>query len=348
MFQQQILTWYGTHRRDLPWRNISDPYKIWVSEIVLQQTRIAQGHDYYLRFIDKFPTVESLAAANEDEVLSAWQGLGYYSRARNMQQAARQIMNDWGGQFPDTFEGVRSLKGVGDYTAAAICSFAYGAPCAVVDGNVYRVLARHFGIDTPIDTTQGKKQFAALAQELLPISQSADYNQALMDFGALQCTPANPACEGCCLNASCVALQTDRVDSLPRKAHKTKVSDRCLVYVRVETPSGVWLRKRQGNEIWKGLYEYPLFEFPELPPSEDFLHSERVKKFFPSGGTWRLVRKKVKHVLSHRNLWIDFYLLSYPNQVATPEGYTLVPGETEDEYALPQILQRLKEEAQQQ
>ncbi len=345
MFQQQILAWYDTHKRCLPWRNISDPYKIWVSEIVLQQTRIAQGHDYYLRFVSRFPTVESLAAADEDEVMAVWQGLGYYSRARNMQQAARQIVNDWGGTFPDTYEGVRSLKGVGDYTAAAICSFAYGIPRAVVDGNVYRVLARHFGVEVPIDTTAGKKYFAQLAQELLPSQRSADYNQALMDFGATQCTPASPDCDGCCLNASCEARQKGTVGALPIKSHKTKVTDRCLVYVRTETPQGVWLRKRTGNDIWKGLYEYPLFEFEQLPSTDEFLQSEQTQRLFPAGGTWRLVRKKAKHVLSHRNLWIDFYQLTYANQPDTPEGYTLIPYEAEDACALPQILQRLKEEA---
>ena len=345
MFQQQILAWYGTHKRCLPWRNISDPYKIWVSEIVLQQTRIAQGYDYYLRFVDRFPTVESLAAAEEDDVLAVWQGLGYYSRARNMQQAARQIVNDWDGKFPDTLDGVRSLKGVGEYTAAAICSFAYGAPCAVVDGNVYRVLARHFGINIPIDTTQGKKHFAALAQKLLPLHRSADYNQALMDFGALQCTPTNPDCDGCSLSASCMARQQGTAETLPRKSRKTKVTDRCLVYVRTETPCGIWMRKRKGNDIWKGLYEYPLFEFPALPPTDVFLRSEEARQFFPSGGTWRLVRKKAKHVLSHRNLWIDFYQLTYDHPTAAPEGYTLIPSAAEDACALPQILQRLKEEA---
>lgn len=214
-FAHTILTWYDSHRRELPWRNISDAYRIWVSEIILQQTRVAQGYDYYLRFIDAFPTVEALAEAPEDQVLLLWQGLGYYSRARNLHAAARQIVEQ--GGFPTDYPGVRALKGVGDYTAAAICSFAYDLPCAVVDGNVYRVLSRYFGIDTPIDTGKGKKYFAALAAELLPSQQTADYNQGLMDFGALQCVPSSPRCENCPLADSCVALASGQVDQLPIK-----------------------------------------------------------------------------------------------------------------------------------
>ena len=186
-WQNSILCWYDEHRRELPWRGISDPYRIWVSEIILQQTRVQQGRAYYERFVEAFPTVLHLAEATEDEVLRLWQGLGYYSRARNMHTAARQIVEL--GQFPDTYEGIRSLKGVGDYTAAAIASFAFGLQCAVVDGNVYRVLSRHFADETPIDTTLGRKHFSELATALLPSNRSADYNQALMDFGAMQCVP---------------------------------------------------------------------------------------------------------------------------------------------------------------
>ena len=222
-FAQILLTWYESHQRDLPWRKISDSYRIWVSEIILQQTRVVQGYEYYLRFIEAFPTVNDLAAADEDEVLRLWQGLGYYSRARNMHAAAKQIVSL--GGFTTDYEGVRSLKGIGDYTAAAICSFAYGLPCAVLDGNVYRVLSRYFGIDTPIDGSKGKKEFTQLAQELLPVQHSADYNQAIMDFGALQCVPKSPDCQLCPLADSCVAYSESSVDTLPVKAHRTKVTE---------------------------------------------------------------------------------------------------------------------------
>ena len=202
-FAEKLITWYEVNQRNLPWRETKDPYKIWISEIILQQTRVAQGYDYYCRFIQRFPDVFSLAEADEDEVMKYWQGLGYYSRARNLHAAARSIAGM--GKFPETYEEVRKLKGVGDYTAAAICSFAYDLPCAVVDGNVYRVLSRWMGIDEPIDSTKGKKLFAGLADELLDKKRPALYNQAIMDFGAIQCVPSSPSCLFCPLNDSCVA-----------------------------------------------------------------------------------------------------------------------------------------------
>ena len=218
-FASLLMKWFRENGRDLPWRQTRDPYAIWLSEIILQQTQVKQGWDYWERFMRRWPTVEALAAATEDDVLREWQGLGYYSRARNLHYAARQVV-EMGG-FPQTLEGLRSLKGVGDYTAAAIGSIAFGLPAAVVDGNVYRVLARHFGIDTPINTTEGKKTFAALAQSLLPTSEvshlSSLYNQAVMDFGAIQCTPQSPRCQTCPLAETCDALQTGRVELLPVK-----------------------------------------------------------------------------------------------------------------------------------
>lgn len=203
IFSEKLIAWYAENKRELPWRDTTDPYIIWISEIILQQTRVAQGYDYFLRFIHCFPNVTALAEAPEDEVMKCWQGLGYYSRARNLHAAAKSM----NGVFPATYEGVRALKGVGDYTAAAICSSAYGMPYAVVDGNVYRVLSRYFGIDTPVDSTEGKKLFAALADEMMDKSQPAVYNQAIMDFGAIQCTPQSPNCLFCPLVDSCSALK---------------------------------------------------------------------------------------------------------------------------------------------
>lgn len=252
-FGVRIMEWYKENGRDLPWRNTKDPYRIWVSEIILQQTRVAQGYDYYCRFIRRFPDVNSLAEAGEDEVMKYWQGLGYYSRARNLHAAAREIAGK--GYFPDTYEEVRRLKGVGDYTAAAICSFAFGLPCAVVDGNVYRVLSRWMGIDMPVDSVKGKNYFRELAEELLVKEDPALYNQAIMDFGALQCTPSSPSCMFCPLSDSCVALQKGWVDRLPVKQHKTKVSERFFTYLFIISGDFTFIHKRTGDDIWKNLYE---------------------------------------------------------------------------------------------
>ena len=230
-----LLDWYAREGRDLPWRRTRDPYRIWLSEVILQQTRVAQGTEYYLRFTERFPDVASLAAAPEDEVLKLWQGLGYYSRARNLHAAARQVVERFGGRFPVALEEVRSLRGVGDYTAAAICSAAYDAPCAVVDGNVYRVLARLFDLDAPIDSTAGKRAFAELAQSQLDTAHPGRYNQAIMDFGALRCTPSSPRCEVCPLAGQCLALAAGTVAARPVKQGKTRVRDRWFNYLHVSS-----------------------------------------------------------------------------------------------------------------
>lgn len=228
-FSSVLLEWYGIHGRDLPWRRTRDAYRIWLSEIILQQTRVDQGRDYWERFVRRWPTVELLAAATEDEVLREWQGLGYYSRARNLHAAAQQVVA--AGGFPDTVEGLMRLRGVGAYTAAAVASFAYDLPAAVVDGNVYRVLSRYFGIEVPIDSTEGRRLFAAMAQELIPADRAADYNAAVMDFGATQCTPASPDCAMCPLAETCAARAAGRVADLPVKQGRTRVQERHLVYI---------------------------------------------------------------------------------------------------------------------
>lgn len=340
-FTQIILNWYCTHKRDLPWRDITDPYKIWVSEIILQQTRIAQGYDYYLRFIKAYPTVDALAQADEDEVLRLWQGLGYYSRARNLHAAAKQVVK--AGFFPDTYEEVRKLKGIGDYTAAAICSFAFNLPCAVVDGNVYRVLSRYFGIDVPIDTTTGKKFFASIARELLPPDKSADYNQALMDFGAIQCVPASPECKACPLSASCIALSKNRVEDYPVKSRRTKVKERFFVYVRVETPDGIWLHRRGSGDIWQGLYEYPLLEFDHAPMFEEVVSHPFIQQL-PSDGCWKQLCVELKHVLTHRIIRADAYSLRFDHKVNLTDGFLQVKTEDIELYAMPQLLLRISKE----
>lgn len=337
-FTETILHWYAAHRRELPWRNISDPYRIWVSEIILQQTRVAQGYDYYLRFVNAFPTVEALALASEDEVLRLWQGLGYYSRARNLHAAARQVVAQ--GHFPTDYAGVRALKGVGDYTAAAICSFAYGLPLAVVDGNVYRVLSRYFGVDEPIDTGKGKKQFAALAQSLLPAHNVADYNQGLMDFGALQCVPASPDCAACPLADSCRANELKCVADWPVKSHRTKVAERYYIYIGVSTSVGIWLHRRGAGDIWQGLYEWPLLEFDHAATWQEVQSHPFILNHLPEGGTWKQLARQCKHVLTHRVIWADCYWVTYPHPLPLPPGFIVVQPEELERYAMPRLLLR--------
>ncbi len=337
-FSSRLITWYAENRRELPWRDTKDPYRIWISEIILQQTRVVQGYDYYRRFIARFPDVFTLAQADEDEVMKHWQGLGYYSRARNLHAAARSMAV--AGGFPVTYEGVRALKGVGDYTAAAICSFAYDMPHAVVDGNVYRVLSRWMGIDTPIDSTEGKKLFAALAAELLDVHRPALYNQAIMDFGALQCTPASPNCLFCPLADSCVALQKGLVNSLPVKQHKTKVTNRYFNYIYVRTGAYTFIRKRSGDDIWKNLYELPLVEADRSLTEEELYAHPDFRKLCaePDKSTVSLRQKDVKHVLSHRIIYANFYELVLPEGASFPEGYQKVKVDDLHKFAVSRLV----------
>ena len=314
-WQHAIENWYAANKRELPWRGIADPYKIWVSEIILQQTQVVQGWAYYERFVARFPDVAALAAAEEAEVLKLWQGLGYYSRARNMHRAARQIMEQWQGRFPQTYEDVRGLIGVGDYTASAICAFAYNLPCAAVDGNAYRVLSRHFGIATPIDTTAGKKEFAALAQALLDRDAPGLYNQALMDFGAMQCTPQSPRCTDCPLAGSCAALAEGRVGELPRKAKGAKVTDRYLYYIVCRAAERVYMRCRPKGDIWQGLYE-PLLIESDAPLSFSALQ-QRIAELLPPATALRPVALGITHRLTHRRLVADCYEARLPENTET-------------------------------
>ena len=326
-FALTLLRWFRENGRDLPWRQTHDPYAIWLSEIILQQTQVKQGWEYWERFMRHWPTVEDLAAATEDEVLREWQGLGYYSRARNLHYAAQQIVAL--GHYPNTLEEIKQLKGVGDYTAAAIGSIAFDLPAAVVDGNVYRVLARHLGIDTPINTTEGKKLFAALAQErLLPAlnreGQGAGlYNQAIMDFGAIQCTPQSPRCSDCPLMESCIALRENRVSELPVKQKTLKVRERHLIYIYVRCKGYVAIHRRGSGDIWQGLWE------PWL-----------VEKV-PEGAL--LLRQSVKHVLTHRILYADFYLWEVSERPELPDDYIWIKETELDDYAKPRLIEILLE-----
>lgn len=309
---KELIDWYAVHRRDLPWRSTKDPYCIWVSEIILQQTRVVQGLDYYLRFVKRFPTVEALATAPLEEVLLYWQGLGYYSRARNLHTAAQEVMSKFGGVFPSTHKEVLSLKGIGDYTAAAICSLAYKLPYAVVDGNVYRVLSRLFAIETPIDSTTGRKEFATLAQELLDSEHPDLYNQAIMDFGAMVCTPQQPACNnGCPLASQCLAYQQQCVDRLPIKQGKTKVTARYFNYLYITCQGDTWINQRMQADIWKGLFELPLIETPTPLTLEELQGCEAFRNLVPPDNvvTIHPTPFTKRHVLSHRVIHANFYTL---------------------------------------
>ena len=325
-FTTTILQWFREYGRALPWRETKDAYAIWLSEIILQQTRIEQGRPYWERFMKRWPRVELLAKASEDEVLREWQGLGYYSRARNLHKAARQVV-EMGG-FPQTLEGIKSLKGVGDYTAAAIGSIAFGLPAAVVDGNVYRVLARHYGIATPINTTEGKREFAALAQELLPKNEASAYNQGIMDFGAMQCTPQSPQCMLCPLQETCVALREGRVNELPVKQKTLKVKERRLTYIYIRYKGMTAIHRRGEGDIWQGLYEPWLVD--EIPEGA------------------RLMRKDVKHVLTHRVIYADFWLWEPDEQPALPEDYSWIREEEWDDYGVPRLVEIMLNEVNKQ
>lgn len=334
-FATRLELWYETHGRDLPWRHTDDPYLIMLSEFILQQTQVSQGMDYYLRFAEHYPTAGHLAAASEEEVLLLWQGLGYYSRARHLHAAAKLIAQ--AGCFPKDYASVRALPGVGDYTAAAIMSFAFGLPYAVLDGNVQRVLTRHFGISEPVDTAKGKKLLRTLANEMLDPRHSALYNQAIMDFGALQCKPSAPACSTCPLAESCIALEEHNVDVLPVKSKRTAVRDRFLTYIYVCTEDRYTLLRRRGSgDIWQGLFEFPLIESEQpLTPAEVERHVLDSKSFGPAlqnregedmlAGGHRLtaIASDVRHLLTHQRLHADFYCLSLPQKI-------LVPGATDD------------------
>jgi len=338
-WRKAVLTWYEYNKRELPWRNTKDPYRIWISEIILQQTRVAQGYDYYLRFIRRFPDVCSLAEASEDEVLQMWQGLGYYSRARNLHTAAQQIAQM--GKFPNTYSEVRKLKGIGDYTAAAICSIAYEQPHAVVDGNVYRVLSRYFGIDVPIDTTKGKKVFAQIASQMMDPNHPATYNQAIMDFGALQCTPASPSCDICPLASGCHARQHSSQTTYPIKTQKTKITERYLVYLYLKHGENIYLHRRGKGDIWQGLYEPFILEFDHAPDDTETWQHPSLCSIIPHS-TIQPVLKGLKHQLTHRRLYADCYIVQLHESVDI-DGYFQIKETDRPQYAVPRLVSLMYE-----
>jgi A/G-specific adenine glycosylase len=325
-FSGIILDWYHQNKRSLPWRKSLNPYKIWLSEIILQQTRVAQGAPYYLRFVEQFPTVHHMANASEEEVLKLWQGLGYYSRARNLHASAKIVVNQYNGEFPDTYNELLKLKGVGDYTASAISSICFNEPQAVVDGNVYRVLSRYFGIDIPINSAEGIKYFKSLAEKVMDVNDIRDYNQGIMEFGAIQCSPKKPLCLHCPLNESCVALQKGIVGQLPVKLKKTKVRNRFFnyiipIYIDADGNRFTNLQQRKGKGIWQNLWEFPLIESNSMLEIEDV--GNRYKQLFEGNGEIELIEFNevaIIHKLSHQHLHTKFWILNtnteIPNQIS--------------------------------
>lgn len=315
VFSHKILVWYGKNKRSLPWRSTKDPYKIWLSEIILQQTRVAQGTPYYLNFVARFPRVTDLANAKEETVLKLWQGLGYYSRARNLHAAAKMVVEVYGGVFPNTYKELIKLKGVGDYTASAISSICFNERQAVVDGNVYRVLSRYFGVDIPINSTEGIKYFKKLAQEVLHESNVRDYNQGIMEFGAIQCTPKNPDCVNCPLQEGCVALKEKMIGSWPVKLKKTTVRKRYFnylvpIFVAENGEKSTVLKQRRGKGIWQNLWEFPLWE------SENDIDLKAIeqnyKEVLDCIGKPNITlfnADPVVHKLSHQHLNTKFWIL---------------------------------------
>ncbi len=344
-FAKNLLKWYKINKRDLPWRGQNDPYKIWLSEVILQQTQVIQGLTYYLKFVKNYPTIKLLAKAPVDEVMKHWQGLGYYSRARNLHEAAKFVVDKHKGVFPKTYDEIKELKGVGDYTAAAIASLAYNLPHAVVDGNVYRVLSRVFGVDLAIDSGEGKKYFQNLANELLPKKQVADYNQAIMEFGALYCRPVNPDCENCIFNSKCAAFQKQNVNELPFKSKKIKVRDRYFNYFLFTHRQLLYIQKRHTKDIWEGLYEFYLIETPKKQKAETVLKSKELKNLLDlKKATIKNVSQQYKHVLSHQNLYAVFYRIELGDKQSLKELKKVKLSEI-NKYAFPRLIEKyLKDE----
>lgn len=307
LFHNTLIDWFQQNKRNLPWRNSHNPYLIWISEIIFQQTRIEQGLPWYLRFTERFPDVKTLADASEEDVLLIWQGLGYYSRARNLHIAARQVMMEFNGEFPKTFDQIRKLKGVGEYTASAIASISFGLPHAVIDGNVYRVLARLYGNSTPIDSIKGKREFSQLATDLLDKDHPGLYNEAIMEFGALHCRPSNPLCSECPFMKECYAYKNEKTDDLPVKEKKSSQRNRYFNYLFIEYKDQFYLQKREGKDIWKNLYELPLIETEIDTDDKRLVSSALFNKIFDGNHPVIVsVKPTITHQLSHQKLFIRF------------------------------------------
>ncbi len=335
-FSQRLLYWHATVDRDLPWKETADPYAIWISEIILQQTRVAQAIPYYYAFLENFPTVMDLAEAEEDQVFKVWQGLGYYSRARNLHFSAKYVVEELAGKFPATHEEILKLKGVGPYTAAAIASFAYGLPHAVLDGNVMRVLSRHYGIDSPIDKTSTKHEMQAIADGLLDPDRPAHFNQAMMDLGATICTPKKYNCAACPLQETCHAHLKGNQDLLPRKKKKIVKKTRFLNFiVPIDREGNTYLRKRNDRDIWAGLYEFPMAE-----ASVQESYRETLSALGWALKSELIYTEEVRHILTHQVIKAQFFLLKVQALPANDQ-YPLHKWDNLKNFALPRLISKL-------
>lgn len=338
-FSKKLILWYLYHKRDLPWRETKDPYNIWLSEIILQQTRVAQGLPYYKVFISKFPAIEDLAKAPEEKVLKLWQGLGYYSRARNLHYTSKYISEKLNGVFPTSYNELLKLKGIGDYTASAIASICFDESAAVVDGNVYRVLARYFGINTPINSASGIKEFKALAQKLIDSKQPGVYNQAIMEFGARHCKPQNPDCVSCIFNDKCVALQKKKVSELPVKLKKLKIKKVYFNYlVLISKDENTILQQRTQKGIWQQLYEFPLIETSKEIGVIQLQKMETYKELSKKHSVTSLViynKKSIVHKLSHRHLYTRFWIAE-----TSKLNSESIPIHTINKYPVPVLIEK--------
>ncbi|EGD33697.1 MULTISPECIES: A/G-specific adenine glycosylase [unclassified Capnocytophaga] len=332
-FSKILLQWYGIHKRDLPWRGVKNPYYVWLSEVILQQTRISQGLPYYLNFIKNFPTIQALAEASEEKIFKVWQGLGYYSRAKNLHLAAKYITDELQGVFPMTYDKLLLLKGVGDYTASAIASICFNEPKATVDGNVYRVLSRIFDIELPINSSEGIKYFKQLATCLLDKKRAGEYNQAIMDFGAIQCKPQSPNCSQCVMNGKCLAYKLQKVNQLPVKLPKTKITYRYFHYcILIDTQGQTSLEKRKEKDIWQGLYEFPLIELKENT-IEDSLLIKRIKEKYPKAVQVEKYITTFVHKLTHQYIHAFFWKVTLEEKLT--EG---IPFSSIYEYPMPILI----------
>lgn len=342
-FVRELHSWYASVKRDLPWRHTDNPYLLWVSEIILQQTQVVQGLPYFERFISAFPTVDALANAAEDDVLKLWQGLGYYSRARNMHHAANQVMTEFGGRFPQSYDELMTLKGIGDYTASAVSSFSCGEDRACVDGNVIRVICRLFGIEEPYDTGAGKKAIKQLADEILPQGHSAVHNQAMMEFGAMQCTPKNPNCESCVLLSHCMAFDRGLVGELPIKSKRTKVQDVYMYYFVVQYKGQFILQQRSGQGIWKGLFEFPLFEADEAQDEAEVIKF-MTDAYGEASDTTVTFSTTYRHLLSHRRIYAQFVIVKLEHAVVVQAPQIMIDSSDFSDYAVPRLIDRFWED----
>ena len=338
-FSNELINWYRINKRDLPWRHTQDPYFIWLSEIILQQTRVEQGMPYYLKFSETYSNINEFASAKEDEILRLWQGLGYYSRGRNMLKTAQKIATDYNGIFPSSYNELIKLTGIGEYTAAAISSFSANEARAVVDGNVYRLLARHFGVDTPINTGKGKKEFQEIADSLLDKKNSAEYNQAIIEFGALQCKPKNPLCNTCPLISTCFAYKNHMIAALPVKLKKLKIKERHFYYFVILKDDKILIKRRDNSDIWAGLYDFPLIETEKSLSPEELFNEADFLKWVPKDAVIQKISTPIKHILTHQRIFGTFIELNaLKEDIIIEKGWFWLKINELEHYGQPKLI----------